>query len=201
MLEILIATTRASTPAPVDSFLGEIDAASFITGNALTTAVGITLGTSLSNDTAGWLKYLHKGKTLYIAKRPLRRSIGWDDLDTKGVVFGTTTVVIGGLTYKVRLMTGATGNPYAAGSAGGEWNDLIYPVHVDDPSGKNWASYTSADLGIVSTGGYTFCQETYLSDTSRRCVRGGTTLIGMSNLAASAGNTSNSWRPVLELVE
>lgn len=210
-------------PSKDNMFIREVPAAEFITGDQLAIAVGLTVGTS-QNSTAGWLHYIDTvdGKTKYVAKKPLRHTVTWNDLNTKGVVFGTMTVAINGDTYKVRLLKGSATDPHVGsygfdlpGTHGSEWNRLLYHI-----SGKpftnasnrltsegittgDWASYSEADLGMhgsFGNGSYSWCQEVGTDPMTR--VRRGESGVSYSNLyTSSTANLYCGWRPVLELVE
>ena len=201
-------------------FLGEISAANFITGNALASAIGLTAGTA-QNSNEPWLHFELDGKTLYVAKKTFRHTVSWNQIHATGAVYGTRTVVIQGKTYKVRLLKGANSNPYTGvsgwdhpGAHGSEWNRLMYRI-----SGKpfanasntlasegieegDWAQYSEADLNItVGNGRYSWCQETPISNSANRVVRGSTGVSRLFLTSASASGSDYGWRPVLELVE
>ena len=203
-----------------EGFFGEVTSAELITGDALASEVGISAGTS-QNSTAGWLKFALDDKILFVAKKPIRHTISWDNINAADCVYGNKTVQIGGLTYKVRLMKGAEVDPFNyeatdRDAIGSEWNRLMLPIHVNAPSSwaypeyvasptKDWGiDYTDEDLLTHNTygnGSYSWCQETRSSDTARRVSRGS---YGVSySYASSSSNVSaaRSWRPVLELVE
>lgn len=203
-------------------FIREVPSSEFITGDQLAAAIGLTAGIPIAD--AGWLKFADSvdGKTKYISKRPLRSNINWDQLNAVGAVFGSKTVVIKGLTYKVRLLSGANSNP-ATGSSGWdapythgcEWNRLMYHISAKpfaNPSNTlqsegitegDWASYSEADLLTHSSGGngsYSWCQETGTTPTTR----GSCGAVGVSYSIQNASSDAYSylgWRAVLELVE
>ncbi len=139
MFEVMLG---GSNEPKVDSkFIREVPASEFITGAALASQIGLTAGTSQHSD-AGWLHFELDGKTLYVAKKPYRHSASWDQINARGAVFGTKTVVINGKTYKVRLLKSvASGDMYTGSDVvydpveayGSEWNRLFYPIH----SGKH----------------------------------------------------------------
>lgn len=202
-----------------EGFFGEVASAELITGDALASEVGISAGTS-QNSTAGWLKFALDGKILFVAKKPIRHTISWNNINAANCVYGGKTVVIGGLTYKVRLMKGAEVDPFNyeatdRDAIGSEWNRLMLPIHVNAPSSwvypafvasptKDWGiDYTDTDLVTASTAGdgsYSWCQETRSSDTARRVARGGGGVSGSDAGASSTATASYGWRPVLELV-
>lgn len=197
-------------------FLGEVSAAEFISGDALSTTIGLNEGT-LINSTAGWLKFKDPvdGKIKMIAKRPLRKALTWSQIHSRGAVYGTATVNIGGKLYKVRLLKGASSDPIADGTwatdsvyaYGSEWNRLLYLVS-GTPSGISnegiefgkSAKYTNADLGFGTTnGGFNWCQESV--NNGYKIVRGHGNVTSFSSSLPSWTEDFRGWRPVLELVE
>ena len=222
MSEIML-SGRRSPAGGAGMFVGEVSSAEFITGNALASQIGLTAGTSQHSD-AGWLHFEDTvdGQTKYISKKSLRHSISWDQLNAVGAVFGTATVVIKGLTYKVRLLSGANSNPATTvnnsydhpGTWGSEWNRLMYRISAK-PFGNvrntlasegiatgDWASYSEADLLTRyshGNGSYQWCQETGTTATTR--VNRGSNGVSRSVQFTSSVVTSNfGWRAVLELI-
>lgn len=216
----MIESMLLKAPPKSTPYLGEILAGEFIDGDALATAVGLTAGTSI-NATAGWLKFNDGGAIKYIAKKPLRYDITWGSLNTKSLVTGKN-IVIGGKTYKVRLLKGfGAGKTLSTGydisnTVGSEWNRLLYHV-----SGKpfvrssntlaselitegDWAKISEADMVMVSTfgvGSYCWVQESgIVGGYTQYGVRG---YNGVSYATSDAGSGSSSirgWRPCLELI-
>jgi hypothetical protein len=198
-------------------YFGTVAVGSFITGNALATAVGISAGTSqFSNE--GWLKFAYNGKIQFVAKKPIRYNLTWDNINAAGCVTGTKTVVIGGKTYKVRLFRGSnTTTPATVDGAPcqySEWNKLMLPIHIQAQD-KSWAepasveadcaywgiNFSNGDLLVEvysGNGSCSICQEL----VSTNCVRRG----GYNGVSDGNGTTKNfasaasGWRPVLELV-
>lgn len=203
-------------------FYGEVPASEFITGNELAKRIGFWAGTS-QNSKVGWLKFTYMGKIEFVAKKPFRHSISWDNINNANAVYGSKTINILGKTYKVRLMKGKTegkqnNKSYEKGDIckGSEWNKLMLPIHKNAP--RNWAyndnvdwptrdggvDYTDDDLATKYTGGdgsYCWCQE-YGESTDNHLLRGyeGVSYSGCTHSSYS-GNPTYGWRPVLELVE
>lgn len=197
-------------------YFGFVPASEFITGDALASLVGISAGTSQFSS-EGWLKFAYQGKIQFVAKKPIRHSISWDAINTAGCVFGTKTVEIGGLTYKVRLMRTGLKDPMdeynGASVHGSEWNKLMLPIHIKAKDGS-WAypdnveanvpywgiDFTDEDLlthNSFGSGSYSWCQDTY---SSYRVLRG---IFGVSYagyLSLGTASSDMGWRPVLELV-
>lgn len=192
---------------------------SLIDGNVLASQIGLTAGTAI-NDTAPFLHFELNGNAFYMAQKPFRHSLTWNQIHARGAVFGTATVTINSDTYNVRLLKGANADPAASGddhdieqSWGSEWNRLMYPL-VPNPTNTptrpvsregitygEWSNYTETELNLGAWGGngrLSLCQE---SSGSNRVRRGYT---GLSDFGISGSSTAAlifGWRPVLELVE
>lgn len=231
MLELLMGfgvKGGGSVPGPSElvagtleqGYYGEVSASEFIDGVTLASEIGLTAGTAF-NSNAGWLKFSLDYKTLFVAKKPFRYSISWNQINAVGAVFGTTQVTIDGKLYKVRLLKGR-GDGLTTSVAegfdakptwGSEWNRLMYHV-----SGKpfanarntlasegitegDWAQFSEAELSTYYTygyGSYCWCQD---SAGTGAAVMIGT--LGVSYLSYSALGVStmgNGWRPCLELI-
>ena len=190
-------------------YYGEVPAATLFTGDDLASEIGLTAGTS-QHSTEPWLKF-YVGPTagcnrnggqayiLYIAKKPSRHTVSWGNLNTRNAVYsGGTTVVKGGYTKDVTLLTGAEADP--GENAGGEWDALIYRVHTDVPAdqvGDNWETFTDADIIVASGDGRgTWCQDTRTSDSTRRGTRG-FSLSALDWLVSSTATSPVAWRPAL----
>lgn len=203
---------------PEDLFLGEVPASELITGSALATATGLTQGNGI-NSNEPWLCFkLKDGKFVYVAKKPLRHSVSWDHLHSKGVVFGSTEVTIKGRRFKVRLLKGADTDPTdavtgwdPAGTENSEWDRLIYNVHNGVHTNStnrippgHWPLYSDTDLVVHTNGGNgrrSWCQETNVNDESRRVNRGRNG-VSYFHLGTSSSMTAPyGWRPVLELID
>jgi len=183
---ILIAGT------PTLGFYGEIPAASFITGGDLASSIGLAQGTPIFNDQP-WLKFAHNNKTLYVAKKPFRKSASWNAINSVGAALGSNPIVIDGKSYKVRLLTG---------TVNGEFDTLMYRVHANGGKVPTFAQYASSDLGMGSSGDayYTLCQEIMSGVSSWRIGRNDIPS-NHTNITVTDVNAYVGWRPVLELVE
>lgn len=207
-----------------EGFFGEVSSSDLFNGDELAMAVGLSEGSSVNAD-SGWLKFISGGKTLFIAKKPLRHNLSWADIYTHGLVYGESgigvTPVKGGVDqlmtasknatdYIVRCLRGAdidpTGFPQndyyiPGGDQSSEWARLIARIHESDGS---WGMYTSDDIGIGWNypGAHTLCQETFSADTKQRVFRG--IQDGNVGYIGSARDTTINylygWRPVLEVV-
>ncbi len=178
-------------------YFGLVSAGELILGTALASSIGLSNGAAFNSD-AGWFKFAFRKKILFVAKKPMRHTISWNHIDAVGAVFGAATVTIGGLTYKVRLLTGGNNDP--ASEAGGEWDELIYGIHGSQP--PDWDNYTDADIGVDGTldGRYNWCQETSSSNSANRVGRGASGVAHFGPQDATTVYAFVGWRPVLELV-
>lgn len=203
--------------------MGEVSPAALISGADLATQMGLTVGTP-HNGSSGWLKFFDKtdNKIKYIAKKSFRHSLTRNQLSSVNLITGNREIVIGGKTYKVRLVKGAGSNPSqnnagndAAGSHGSEWNRLMYhvcngvaaDVFTSEGGNKDWAEYTDVDLGLgptVAQGSFTMCQETHGANANFVVCRGyggaagSVTYFGYTAFTDTAARMG--WRPLLELV-
>ncbi len=199
---------------------GEVASADLIDGTALAALVGLSAGTA-QESTSGWLKFALNGKVLFVAKRPLRHTVSWNQLDQAGVVYGKE-VTIGTDRFLVRLIRGANSDPTVGQTGydmplthGSEWNRLMYHVH-DGVHGNNsntmasegitvgdFAQYADADLFVrTGNGRLTICQERISTiDSVDRLYRGhnGISSSGAVN-ATQTPSIAYGWRPVLELI-
>lgn len=201
-------------------FYGEVSTSEFITGDELAAKIGLTAGTSqFSNEP--WLKFSYMGKTEFVAKKPFRHSVSWDNINSANAVFGNRIIEINGSKYKVRLLKGKTegkqndSSSYQGGICkNSEWNKLMLPIHKNAPSSwaykdnvssptGNWnVGYTDNDLLTISSAGngyYSWCQE-YGSNTGYRLFRGCFGVSYSSCNVPSINNGGYGWRPVLELI-
>ncbi len=159
-----------------------------ITGEDLSTVVGLTAGTLCHSADITWLKFSHNYKTLLIADRAIRSEISWDNIQAQNLVKGKI-VTIDDKYYLCRLIRGSNTNP--ENGIGGEWKDLIikFTPNTED---SNWSNF------------YTICQEirsTYIG--SRICIGGEAVdelAWGPSNDIKAIGAIPYVWRPVLEFL-
>lgn len=162
----------------------------------------------------GWLKFAYNGNIQYVAKKPFRNSIGWNNLNEADVVFGNKTIVIDGLTYKVRLLKsgqeGSNDIESAADIHGSEWNKLMLPIH-ERASDKEWSvpenvednipdwgiGFTNKDLGADASdyGWLSAIQENIYRQISFA------TPSRWDDIEVPSLDTDDGWRPVLELIE
>ena len=196
-------------PVTDTGFYGETLSSALYTGSALSTAIGLTAGT-LQFDTDPWLKFYWHGQVLFISKKPYRHTVSWDNISTANSVYGVnlgstgrTRLTKNGDMYDVKLMKGATADPAAASSPGRQWDELMYRVHAEIPTGQigsNWASYTNTDTQITGNGGYCWMQEVYAPSSTNRVRRGFDSLSYFDATVSSAAGSSFGFRPCLALV-
>lgn len=200
-------------------WFGEVSSSDLISGDELARKVGITAGTSQNSD-CGWLKFAYMGKVEFVAKKTIRHSISWDNINAANAVTGQRTINIGGKTYKIRLMKGKTEGKqndvsdwYGNINKGSEWNKLMLPIHKNAPSDwaykdnvnsptENWnVGYTDNDLFTHSNAGngtYSWCQEQ--GRNGYRLIRGCNGVSYSNDYTPFNGGYYYGWRPVLELV-
>lgn len=197
-------------------FYGEVPTRDFITGDELAAKIGLTSGISQFSDEP-WLKFSYMGKVEFVAKKPFRHSVSWNDINAVNAVFGNRTIDIGGKTYKIRLMKGKTEGKQNDSSAcegtinhRSEWNRLMLPIHINAPDKwkslnnvkiptENWnVGYTNNDLSSGSI--RCWCQECG-EKTVYRLFRFNYDISDAGSLNPGASSSYNGWRPVLELVD
>lgn len=177
-------------------FLGERQPSEVISGSALAELVGLTAGTAF-NDDSGWLHFLVDGQELYIAKKPFRHSVSWDQLDTQGIVYGRDIYEYEGKAFRVRLLTGGDADP--ASGPGGEWDNVLRLILA----GRGMADYTIADLGVGSgiSGHRSWMQEAFSVGITNRLWRGENRFDGYSGGSRTSATSNYGWRPVLEVID
>lgn len=198
-----------SGPGPSDliagdttqGFYGEVGSDAFITYEQVSSECGFSTGSLINNDTSTWLKFTLNDTVLFVAKKPVRNDVSWNDINSVDVVYGDVQLTIADRIYRVRLLTGGNRDPATA--SGGEWNALLYPVHQDDPNNQGWGiDYTDEDLQIVDyyPGRNQWCQEASGIITGERLLRGYQDITNPSFAPPGGNNNNRGWRPVLELV-
>ena len=160
-----------------------------------------------------WVKIKDGDKTLLICDRVILVNVTWNDLNSAGWIFGKE-VNIDGAKYKLRSLTGGTGprstnDWYSGGTpANNEWDRFVTreevitglpaPVSSDLDSSLNSTDLSSAHNQLWNwMGVYTWCQETYSSNTSLRAVRGYNSARNWNNNNATNSNPNVGFRPAL----
>lgn len=219
---------RTSGPGPqtfmkgneLYGFYGEVTSSQFISGDTLSTAIGLTVGSS-HNSTVPWLKFCLDGKILFVPRMTIRRNISWQDVYQRGAVYGDDTngkspsgtvvkqnarVSIFGDTFKVRLLVGSATDPNTANSnINSEWDRLIFPISnratPTQPTPK-WNLYSEAELGVVPSadGNYSWCKEVVGGGPASRILRGSGITSTLYQGLATTRHMTFGWRPCLELI-
>ena len=163
-----------------------------------------------------WVKIKDGDKTLLICDRVILVNVTWNDLNSAGWIFGKE-VTIDGAKYKLRSLTGGsnyrnTSDAYAGGTpTNNEWDRFITreevitglpaPVSSDLDSNLNSTDFSSTHNALWNWAGvYTWCQETYSSNTSYRAIRGYTSARNWGNYYATYSHPGVGFRPVLEIL-
>ena len=163
-----------------------------------------------------WVKIKDGDKTLLICDRVILVNVTWNDLNSAGWIFGKE-VNIDSAKYKLRSLTGGTGprstnDWYSGGTpANNEWDRFVTreevitglpaPVSSDLDSSLNSTDLSSAHNQLWNwMGVYTWCQETYSSNTSCRAVRGYNSARYWYYYNASFSFPYLGFRPVLEIL-
>lgn len=207
-------------------FYGEVETSDLISGDDLASEIGLSAGTAY-NDNEPWLKFAYQGSVIYVAKKPYRYELSFEDIYEAGAAYGSgdtgnephatwseltwegspteTTqdakVTIGGVDFDVRLLQG-TDDEFSESqdtTDHNEWNQLIYAVHEDEDSEGWGVNYSDSDLCINDTcDGYrSWVQESPSDGSDNRVNR------GHSGVTASITGTSDydgsgyGWRPAL----
>lgn len=215
-------------------FMGELtDAELFTPSQLLGASDGLMPSATnplLTPGAVHWLKFIWKGKILYIAKQQFFSGLSWNDVYNAGMMYGTRDngkYPVGAGVWQYRPMTKVVGNktwtliprtikaysedPISAakqGDASGEFNQLLGRCHVNDPNAgattPRLAQYTYPQLGWASSPD-SIAQETTTPTTTNYIIRGdGLTGTVFGSYRSVAKNTKTDprqyWRPVLELV-
>lgn len=208
MKENLIAI---SSEKGVIKFINEVSNSSFITYSNMASLCSISTGT-LINEGGGWLHFTKDNVNCFVAKKNIRTTISWDQLNAVGCVYGSKIVTISSKKYKVRLLKSYRNDPSPSISAfyleelsDSEWAKMFYPLIKDDtyvpiPPRDINAPYTMSDLQMNSYP-YSWCQETILGTPANRVLMGYMascyyTQIASNNLTVGF----RGWRPCLEEV-
>lgn len=168
-------------------YFGVVSANELISGNDLCNMIGLTAGNSQFSD-AGWLKYSIGGKPLFVAKKTIRHSISWDNINAVEAVFGDKIIILNGVKYAVRLLSTQ------------EWDRLIYPVHIDHYNGApEWDNFEDIDIQVnYSVSGNGCSTWTSTASGSYRVYRGSSSVSGSSGYTPSVARYNSGFRPVLE---
>ena len=162
-----------------------------------------------------WVKIKDGDKTLLICDRVILVSVSWDDLNGQGYVTGKT-ITIDGTKYKCRLLTGGSNRRnndwYAGGTpTNNEWDRFITreevitglpaPVSSDLDTNLNTTDHSSTHNQLWHwVGVYSWCQETWAENASRRACRGYSSARFWSYYSSGFRYVNVGFRPVLEVL-
>ena len=162
-----------------------------------------------------WVKIKDGDKTLLICDRVILVSVSWDDLNGQGYVTGKT-ITIDGTKYKCRLLTGGSNrrnNDYYAGGTptNNEWDRFITreevitglpaPVSSDLDTNLNTTDHNSTHNQLWHWAGvYSWCQETWAENASRRAYRGYDSARYWTYTSSGSRYANLGFRPVLEVL-
>jgi hypothetical protein len=162
-----------------------------------------------------WVKIKDGDKTLLICDRVILVSVSWDDLNGQGYVAGKT-ITIDGTKYKCRLLTGGSNRRnndwYAGGTpTNNEWDRFITreevitglpaPVSSDLDTNLNTTDHNSTHNQLWHwVGVYSWCQETWAENASRRARRGYDSARFWNYSSSGSRYVSVGFRPVLEVL-
>ena len=162
-----------------------------------------------------WVKIKDGDKTLLICDRVILVSVSWDDLNGQGYVTGKT-ITIDGTKYKCRLLTGGSNRRnndwYAGGTpTNNEWDRFITreevitglpaPVSSDLDTNLNTTDHNSTHNQLWHwVGVYSWCQETWAENASRRAYRGYDSARYWDIFSSGYRTVIVGFRPVLEVL-
>ena len=162
-----------------------------------------------------WVKIKDGDKTLLICDRVILVSVSWDDLNGQGYVTGKT-ITIDGTKYKCRLLTGGSNRRnndwYAGGTpTNNEWDRFITreevitglpaPVSSDLDTNLNTTDHNSTHNQLWHwVGVYSWCQETWAENASRRALRGYYSARYWNYFSSGYRSVYVGFRPVLEVL-
>lgn len=211
-------------------YFGEVTGDELFTAIEMLTAIPLSVGTDISVSGGLWLKFFHKGKVLYIAKRPFKIGVSWNDIYADGGVYGTDnnglypaatpvnqyhpmTKVENGKTWTLvpRLIRGVNSDPataasYAAsGYVDSEWSQLFGRVvnATNDATTEKWAHFTNTEVTGASGVFNTVAMETYGPNVTYGAIAGvGGNFNTRSNQTKVTRKSTYDfgWRPVLDLL-
>lgn len=189
-----------------DGFIREISSTDFITNADLSSLIGFSQGTLLTDS--GWLEFSLDGKTLIVAKKATRGSASWNQIYANNAVYGDREVTINNKKYKIRILKGANSDPGPSsggnsvpGTENSEWSRLFYPIMNSDPNlpDGTGVTFTPAELDMTA-GTRTWCQETPAQVPTQRVIRGLSSATYYGRVDPSLTQLAYRWRPCLELV-
>jgi len=142
------------------------------------------IGNNLVKDKLTFLKFIYKGKVLFISDRCIKNKISWNDLNERNLVFGNKIIEIDNIKYKVRLLTSS------------EWDSLIVKYTPED-SDSHWKHMWTWCQNIYSI---SYLKRYYSTDLTYRVIRGSSTVSYFDYDTSSNPYTNSGWRLVLEVL-
>jgi hypothetical protein len=176
-------------------FFGRVDPKTLISYGDLAEWAGIH-PEKVHNRNGEWLKFFWRGKPLFISMLTTAYGVSFRELEERGLVDGSRIIhQIGGVNYRVRIPENE------------EWDHLISPLHVSDPTGQNLGcDYTDDDLGVGSGDGQaSWVQGVYpiypnCHYPHYRVCRGYSSVENGIAILSSDAHPNVGWRVVLEPV-
>ena len=149
-------------------------------------AYKLTSATATTEEYAQQNKYPH---SLFVADYAVTHTVSWDDLNTKGLIFGKN-YASGGVDYTLRAPS--VGSNYT-GSGNSERGV---------PQSNEWDTMLNKDSGYIQNWNemYSWGQDTVSDDASSRAFRGYVSARGYGWDASSRRDASYGFRPVLEVL-
>ena len=131
-------------------------------------------------------KYAH---SLFVADYAVTHTISWDDLNTKGLIFGKD-YASGGVDYTLRAPS--------VGSNSTGWDDSLRGV----PQSNEWDTMLNKNSGYIQNWNKMFSwgQDVSSDNASCRAVRGYSSARSWGYVSSSGRDVSLGFRPVLEVL-
>ena len=148
-------------------------------------AYKLTSATATTEEYAQQNKYAH---SLFVADYAVTHTVSWDDLNTKGLIFGKN-YASGGVDYTLRAPS--------VGSISTGSGDSQRGV----PQSNEWDTMLNKNSGYIQNWNkmYSWGQDTYSADESRRAVRGCNSARYWNYYTAARSYPFVGFRPVLEV--
>ena len=148
-------------------------------------AYKLTSATATTEEYAQQNKYAH---SLFVADYAVTHTVSWDDLNTKGLIFGKN-YASGGVDYTLRAPS--------VGSDSTGWDDSQRGM----PQSNEWDTMLNKNSGYIQNWNkmYSWGQDTYSADESRRAVRGCNSARYWNYYTAARSYPFVGFRPVLEV--
>lgn len=191
-------------------------------GVGISQLVPVEGGDHIDYGRPDWLRFVHRGKVLLVASKPIRHSVPWEAIAKAGAARGDgSSLRMGwksyrqdaevkdkqGKRYRVRLLDCGRHTMDLAS----EWNTLMGGIHRGDgdfvrhPSGVyGWLDTPFDDVGLgvaVALGGASWCRNTIEIDGKMHGInRGFMTISRWHATPIDFVGDAFGWRPVLELL-